>query len=181
MALQVAEPLTTLEPPAFQPYIQLITDPPNIVLPEDATFPLQAFESKVDWHTFDCNHTLGQITDGKSEKPIVSCQEAVAMIKKWQELQSGKITAQLYRDSTALEAINPDKMKLTDDRVKYYTFGMDDARKINRYYQKSGEALHFYLHLGLFDEPGTVPMRTILHLDVKDLATEDFAQINEST
>lgn len=173
MALLVREPPSSLLPPAFQPYLRLITYKNQDTSMLWPAFSMTAFKSTVQWDISLCN-------SNKYSQSEVQCTTAVPMIKKWQELEPGQITAQLYPDTSKTGKMNPGESKLTYEKVRYYTFGWADTQKINNLYQGSGETLHFYLHLGLHYAPDSIPLRTILHLDVKDLATEEF-EVNEST
>ena len=165
----------------FVPLLQFLVSKDNkdsLVYP---AYPLLAFESKVDWTSFECSPDSTQLSTEPSI--LVSCPNAIKMLDRWLNLptDSASITKQLYINDPSLTLPVMYELRY---RIKYYTFSREDTKNIYNHYHKLdslGEPCYFHLHFGLLDRPDRVPLRNILHLDDRDISRDSILSATNAT
>ena len=159
----------------YVPILRFVVNSNTMIYP---SFPLMAFEPKINWESYSCQDTARRNRIIFQEQDI-SCNTAKNLANAWMAVHKDSITQQLYTYQQSGSVSFDIK-----DRVRYYIFNHSDVEKIYQHQQLlegQGDTCFFHLHLGKQDNVDWIPMRNILHLDNKDLKVDSVLNITKST
>jgi len=135
-----------IKEPVFRPILKIIGNKKKVLAQDDFYF-------EMDYLNMDILKYLKSLDSIHTSLPV-SIQNAITYISAWDSLPPNKIYGGMYENF----------ISKSNERVQYYTFDNSDTKGIVKYLTDYPEDL-LYLHLGIIVKEGTIPFRTIIHLD----------------
>ncbi|WP_020534695.1 hypothetical protein [Lewinella cohaerens] len=146
------DPLATLDStannePTFRPILYLVNTQKD-ALESSTAFPMNYVDINIIPYLKKLNNNSSD-TIGKAVPSV----EALEFITHWDTLSQEAVYNTFYENAIPSDT----------GRVKFYTFLGDTKPIIKALSEDTTDIM--YLHLGVFNEPDSIPLRTIIHID----------------